>query len=202
MAANYTANYNLCQWEATDQVQRTDFNADNAKIDAALGDLMISATGTKNLSHIIYDMAMKDYAATGYHGFRRGLMMGRFEDQTSIASMTGDLVLQNGALILSGAGKTGTMTSHNFGVGVDGWNHVIAWIKYDPSGSYSISVNGTPLSLTARWSTRTANQVSCREGQYEADVPASPSSSATVSITLATGEKNEAAIYEYGVMFF
>ena len=36
MASNYTEHYELCQWEATDQVQRTDFNADNAKIDAAL----------------------------------------------------------------------------------------------------------------------------------------------------------------------
>ena len=36
MSTNHTTNYNLCQWEATDQVQRTDFNADNAKIDAAL----------------------------------------------------------------------------------------------------------------------------------------------------------------------
>ena len=36
MASNYTENYALCQWEPTDQVQRTDFNADNAKIDAAL----------------------------------------------------------------------------------------------------------------------------------------------------------------------
>ena len=36
MSTNHTANYNLCQWEATDQVQRTDFNEDNAKIDAAL----------------------------------------------------------------------------------------------------------------------------------------------------------------------
>ena len=33
---NRTANYNLCQFEAGDQVQRTDFNEDNAKIDAAL----------------------------------------------------------------------------------------------------------------------------------------------------------------------
>ena len=33
---NRTANYNLCQFEASDQVQRTDFNEDNAKIDAAL----------------------------------------------------------------------------------------------------------------------------------------------------------------------
>ena len=36
MASNYTEHYDLCQWAATDQVQRTDFNADNAKIDAAL----------------------------------------------------------------------------------------------------------------------------------------------------------------------
>ena len=36
MAANQTANYDLNQWEPTDQVLRTDFNADNAKLDAAL----------------------------------------------------------------------------------------------------------------------------------------------------------------------
>ena len=36
MATNQTANYNLNQWLSTDQVQRTDFNADNAKLYAAL----------------------------------------------------------------------------------------------------------------------------------------------------------------------
>ena len=35
MASNYTQNYGLCQWEATDQVLRTDFNEDNQKIEAA-----------------------------------------------------------------------------------------------------------------------------------------------------------------------
>ena len=39
MSTNYTNNYNLCQWEASDKVLRTDFNADNAKIDAALAQL-------------------------------------------------------------------------------------------------------------------------------------------------------------------
>ena len=33
---NHTPNYNLSQWEAEDKVLRTDFNADNAKIDAAI----------------------------------------------------------------------------------------------------------------------------------------------------------------------
>jgi len=36
MSSNHTPNYGLCQWEADDKVLRTDFNADNAKIDAAL----------------------------------------------------------------------------------------------------------------------------------------------------------------------
>ena len=36
---NHTPNYNLSQWDAEDKVLRTDFNADNAKIDAALSGL-------------------------------------------------------------------------------------------------------------------------------------------------------------------
>ena len=39
MSSQKTEHYDLCQWEATDQVQRTEFNADNAKIDAALNTL-------------------------------------------------------------------------------------------------------------------------------------------------------------------
>lgn len=36
MSSNCTPNYQLNQWEPGDKVQRADFNADNAKIDAAL----------------------------------------------------------------------------------------------------------------------------------------------------------------------
>ena len=36
MASNYTSNYGLCQWEANDKVLRSEFNGDNAKIDAAI----------------------------------------------------------------------------------------------------------------------------------------------------------------------
>ena len=39
MASNYTEHIGLCQWEATDQVLRTEFNQDNAKVDAALDTL-------------------------------------------------------------------------------------------------------------------------------------------------------------------
>ncbi len=36
MASKYTDKFQLCQWAATDPVLRSDFNADNKKIDAAL----------------------------------------------------------------------------------------------------------------------------------------------------------------------
>jgi len=36
MASNQTANFGLNQWEATDKVLREEFNADNAKIEAAI----------------------------------------------------------------------------------------------------------------------------------------------------------------------
>lgn len=39
MATNHTEYYELNQWLSTDQVLRTDFNADNTKIDAALAGL-------------------------------------------------------------------------------------------------------------------------------------------------------------------
>ena len=36
MPSNFTKHYSLSQWERSDKVLMDDFNADNAKIDAAL----------------------------------------------------------------------------------------------------------------------------------------------------------------------
>ena len=52
MASNKTTNLGLNQWEAEDAVLREDFNADNAKIDAALANVgnckIVSGTYTGN----------------------------------------------------------------------------------------------------------------------------------------------------------
>ena len=42
---NQTANYQLSQWESTDRILMSDFNSDNAKLDAALGTLAQTVTG-------------------------------------------------------------------------------------------------------------------------------------------------------------
>lgn len=44
----YTSNYDLNQWEAADIVTRADFNADNAKIDAALKTVATAAANAQS----------------------------------------------------------------------------------------------------------------------------------------------------------
>lgn len=58
MASNYTENYGLCQWEATDAVLHTDFNGDNQKIDMALN------TQASSISDLTAQMANKANAGT------------------------------------------------------------------------------------------------------------------------------------------
>ena len=43
MASHQTTNFQLCQWEADDEVLRTDFNADNLKIENALSAIKMVA---------------------------------------------------------------------------------------------------------------------------------------------------------------
>ena len=53
MASNQTTNYGLNQWEATDQVLRADFNADNSKIDAALKGLAEKGTALEEKDSLL-----------------------------------------------------------------------------------------------------------------------------------------------------
>ena len=58
MSTNHTPNYALSQWEAGDQVQRADFNADNAKIDEVLKAHADALAGTGNCSvesYLVHD---------------------------------------------------------------------------------------------------------------------------------------------------
>ena len=55
-----TGNYQLKQWESTDRIMREDFNADNAKVDQALGALAATVAGCGNCN-VVYG----SYVGTG-----------------------------------------------------------------------------------------------------------------------------------------
>ena len=63
MSTNHTTNYELCQWEATDQVQRTDFNQDNAKIDTALAEHEAAIAGKAPMT-VLYQVTITENTYT------------------------------------------------------------------------------------------------------------------------------------------
>jgi len=124
MPSNYTPNYNLNQWEPDDRVLRTDFNADNAKIDAALNDLnrltelLAYYTGQiGSLIRVEHGNAPR-FAA-------RGFIWDPFNAPEG-SVLTGGAVIQNGILSMSGAG-TGT-AKFNMYINALGWTHGWFWL--------------------------------------------------------------------------
>ena len=75
MATNQTENYDLNQWLSTDQVLRTDFNADNAKLDAVLAGLadeVSSKADTEALLQLqvtIPKLVVGTYVGNGEEGY-------------------------------------------------------------------------------------------------------------------------------------
>lgn len=201
MASNYTSNYGLCQWEATDKVVHTEFNEDNAKLEATLHELAIPVGAYKRMAYQIYCMHMNDYASSGIRGYRGGLFLEAFQDDRTIQSMTDGVTVQDGALVLTGTGKTGTMTTVNVSIYHSGWTKILAWVKYSLGGIYDIAVNGVSMTKTQFWSARSTDGIHCQEFQAEGELKNGPSS-ISVSLTLNTGSSSEAKVYEYGVMFF
>ena len=69
MSSQKTEHYELNQWLATDQVLRTDFNADNAKIDAAIAEklgaieVIQTATLEKSAGSFSMDLTGFDWSA-------------------------------------------------------------------------------------------------------------------------------------------
>ena len=60
---NHTTNYQLSQWESTDRILMSDFNSDNAKIDAALktnADNIAALEAVKGNCHVSYHTYVGD----------------------------------------------------------------------------------------------------------------------------------------------
>ena len=68
MSTNYTEHYNLCQWEPADKVLREDFNADNAKLDAALAAQQTAIDAAQASADGAFRPDYHPIAVGGYYG--------------------------------------------------------------------------------------------------------------------------------------
>lgn len=150
MASNYTENYGLCQWEATDGVLRTDFNEDNTKIDTALKGLSDQVTQkaaqstVNDLTQIVNQKANQADLNSAVN--RIGALESGKADQTSLEQAVANLTEANRLVFLSQAAmetSASTYTLH-----LPDWTG--AWelqVRYHLLGTGEIALsfnNGTP----------------------------------------------------------
>ncbi len=101
MASNYTENYGLCQWEATDQVLREEFNQDNAKMDETLKTLadkditLERAVAAVAAAAGNCQMELFTYTGTGSYGGSTPTRI-QFNQIPDVFFVTGDLTLVTG----------------------------------------------------------------------------------------------------------
>ena len=148
MATNYTTNYDLCQWEPTDAVQRVEFNADNAKIDAALkslSDQVVQKANQSALNTLVTAVNQKANqtdltAAVG----RISALEGGKADQTSFDQAVSALRSENGLVRLAQAEISSPVSSYSMEVPDwdDIWELQFRYLIYGSlDGSIHFAVN-------------------------------------------------------------
>ena len=161
MATNYTTNYDLCQWEPTDAVQRVEFNADNAKIDAALkslSDQVVQKANQSALNTLVTAVNQKAdqtdlTAAVG----RIGALEGGKADQASLDQAVSTLTAADRLVFLSQTSVESSVSAYT--LPLPDWDG--AWelqIRYNIIGTGEIMLsfnNGTPCYNSS--STQTVN---------------------------------------------
>ena len=198
MATNQTTNYQLNQWETTDQVLRTDFNADNAKIDAPLAEVSIAKSLPK-LAFYIGQLGLVLNHQGEYRLQQRSLIVESFQSAEFLTLSSG-VSVQNGVLCLNGAGATGTMMSSSMSLQKSDWTRALIWIHLS-GGTAVPTINNVPLSSPRVTAGDTVKGVSCLEYEYAMEVE-NGTLSAQVKLDLTCGSGGALRVYDYCLFFF
>jgi len=202
MPSNYTSNYQLNQWEADDRVLRTDFNADNTKIDAELAELR------KKADMALYYVGQLGLRAKRSHGAlarppRQGFLFDGF-DIAMGPTLSGDVTVQNSTLIVP-AGKTGVWTC-SFIPNVYKWTHGWFWITNTYGGTVKPTLEGVTLGKPTSFNVDAPDL--SRESAYQYTYPFSSTSGEPMSpysfkfrLDLAAGANRDLIVYDFCMVF-
>ena len=129
MPTNHTPHFNLNQWERDDRILMDDFNADNAKIDAALksgADARAALQGALNRKGNC-SIGVFTYNGTGKYGPDN-------PTRITFPRVPAAYIVVGSALLVGGGGSTRASLSYSFG----GYGHTYA---------QDVSWSGNTLSL-------------------------------------------------------
>lgn len=92
MANSYTANYELCQWAAGDPFLRTEFNADNQKIEAGLTGLdrrlSLLEAQLPDVQKHVYNLMLQNHYDGKSAAYRQRLFFDGLQNQSLVGSFT------------------------------------------------------------------------------------------------------------------
>ena len=177
MATNYTTNYDLCQWEPTDAVQRVEFNADNAKLDAALkalSDQVVQKANQSALNTLVTAVNQKANqtdltAAVG----RISALEGGKADQTSFDQAVSALRSENGLVRLAQAVISSPVSYYSMAVPGwdDAWEVQIRYLIYGSvNGSIHLAVNNGEATFYNLDSQETEPSISIKYGSRDCGI--------------------------------
>ena len=202
MATNYTTNYDLCQWEPTDPVIRTDFNADNAKLEAALTALEEARTRLDrvavNMAYYTGRLVTLEKRTSEIAQPMRAMLNEPFLT-SSDKTLTGGAAIQNKELILNGANKSATMTDAGRTISEPNWTQARMWLHQD-GGTVTPYINGNAMELVKSDYNRALNGEYYFEMEYLCTTGGT--ASVQVSLDLDTGSDSSMRVLDYFVVFF
>lgn len=202
MASNYTENYGLCQWEATDQVVHTEFNEDNAKVEAALASLEERVSelyrAVPNLAFYIGQLSILDMMDRKRYLNQLSMLYEAFQ-YPEYLSCTGGVKVQDGALVLNGRDAVGTMTHLNLSLDEKEWTVARMWLHHD-SGTVIPYLNGIPMEPAHYFRGPSLSGADCWCRGYVGY--GSKTGSAQISLKLSCDNADSMSVYDYCIMFF
>jgi len=203
MPSSYTPNYQLNQWEADDRVQRTDFNADNAKIEAALSGfsarLAFLERAVPNLARYVGLFGVLDLLERK-KGLSQWAMIREAFLYPSTLTLTGGAAITNGVLTLSGKGATGTMTAGNLSIDAPDWTQARMYLHRSLGCSVTPRFNGEEMTFVSAATAPSPSGGYGAEDEYVWNGPRS--SSVQISLDLACGNGGTLSVYDYSIVFF
>ena len=137
MSTNHTPNYKLCQWEASDRVLRTDFNADNAKLETALTRIERTANRADTAVSRAYNQQNPGFVTGTYRGTTASGTNGSQKITLGFRPRAVLVCPSNGGLVLS---ISGVMYTYS-GLVLDG--QTASFLQIDDTGFTACNASQT-----------------------------------------------------------
>lgn len=197
-----TEHYQLNQWELSDRIRMEDFNADNAKIAAALAGLerrieLLDRAAAKT-AYYLGEVALRHLYTNGKYSNQRAMIVECFQYPTYY-TLSGNITLENKILTLPGVGNTGHIDLKATYLRDGDWSLAIMWV-HQLHAKVTPILNSQPMAQISETLGNASSGASTTETTYQLNCQGSRSPTISLDIECISGDA--AQLYDLAVFFF